>query len=101
MAVVIALRGSIQIIYVSATAASAPTENIHFQENQIKCCLLKRFRPKCRVSQRAWYQILYVPVVIAIVLGVLLEQCYPQVGESMKSLGDALIKLVKMIMIGQ
>ncbi|WP_193089609.1 hypothetical protein [Advenella sp. FME57] len=48
-----------------------------------------------------WYQIVYVPVVIAIVLGVLLEQCYPQVGESMKSLGDALIKLVKMIMIGQ
>ncbi len=44
-----------------------------------------------------WYQILYVQVVIAIVLGVLVGQFYPQVGESMKPLGDAFIKLVKMI----
>ncbi len=44
-----------------------------------------------------WYHILYVQVVIAIVLGVLLGQFYPQVGESMKPLGDAFIKLVKMI----
>lgn len=46
---------------------------------------------------KRWYQILYVQVVIAIVLGVLLGQFYPQVGESMKPLGDAFIKLVKMI----
>jgi hypothetical protein len=32
MTVLIALCGSIQIIYVSVMVASAPTENIHFQE---------------------------------------------------------------------
>jgi len=46
---------------------------------------------------RKWYQILYVQVIIAIVLGILLGVFAPEVGEAMKPLGDAFIKLVKMI----
>ncbi|MCP1660954.1 dicarboxylate/amino acid:cation symporter [Neisseria perflava] len=44
-----------------------------------------------------FYQILYVQVIFAIVVGILLGHFYPQIGESMKPLGDAFIKLVKMI----
>ena len=44
-----------------------------------------------------WYKILYVQVIFAIVLGILLGQFYPELGEKMKPLGDAFIKLVKMI----
>jgi aerobic C4-dicarboxylate transport protein len=40
---------------------------------------------------------LYVQVLIAIILGVLLGYFAPDVGEAMKPLGDAFIKLVKMI----
>lgn len=43
------------------------------------------------------YQILYVQVIVAITIGILLGHFYPQVGESMQPLGDAFIKLVKMI----
>ncbi|MGO3132851.1 MAG: cation:dicarboxylate symporter family transporter, partial [Alcaligenes sp.] len=44
-----------------------------------------------------WYRILYVQVIIAITIGILLGHFYPSLGESMKPLGDAFIKLVKMI----
>jgi len=44
-----------------------------------------------------WYKVLYIQVLIAIVLGVLLGQFWPGVGEQMKPLGDGFIKLVKMI----
>lgn len=43
------------------------------------------------------YQILYVQVLVAIVIGVALGYFYPGLGESMKPLGDGFIKLVKMI----
>ncbi|MDF7675475.1 dicarboxylate/amino acid:cation symporter [Neisseriaceae bacterium ESL0693] len=48
-------------------------------------------------KKQRWYQILYVQVIIAIIVGILLGYFYPSVGESMKPLGDAFIKLVKMI----
>ena len=44
-----------------------------------------------------WYQHLYIQVLTAIVVGVLLGHFYPSVGESMKPLGDAFIKLIKML----
>src|SRR5499426_4851884 len=40
---------------------------------------------------------LYVQVLTAIVLGVLLGHFYPHLGEAMKPLGDAFIKLIKMM----
>ncbi|ALH95860.1 dicarboxylate/amino acid:cation symporter [Acinetobacter equi] len=43
------------------------------------------------------YQILYVQVIFAISLGILLGHFYPDYGASLKPLGDAFIKLVKMI----
>ncbi|WP_373746485.1 dicarboxylate/amino acid:cation symporter [Neisseria dentiae] len=44
-----------------------------------------------------FYQVLYVQVIFAIVVGILLGHFYPAFGESLKPLGDAFIKLVKMI----
>ena len=48
-------------------------------------------------APKPWNAQLYVQVLIAITLGVLLGHFYPQVGEAMKPIGDAFIKLVKMI----
>ena len=45
----------------------------------------------------AWYGQLYVQVLIAIALGVGIGYFWPDVGASLKPLGDAFIKLVKMI----
>ena len=44
-----------------------------------------------------WYQHLYFQVIVAIVAGVTLGHFWPETGEAMKPLGDAFIKLVKMI----
>ena len=46
---------------------------------------------------RPLYQSLYLQVIVAIVVGVLLGYFYPSTGEAMKPLGDAFIKLIKMI----
>ena len=48
-------------------------------------------------SHKKFYQHLYFQVLCAIVLGVLLGYFYPQLGESMKWLGDLFIKLIKML----
>lgn len=48
-------------------------------------------------QHKPWYKVLYVQVIIAIIVGILLGIFAPQVGEAMKPLGDAFIKLVKMI----
>jgi aerobic C4-dicarboxylate transport protein len=48
-------------------------------------------------KQQKFYQILYVQVIFAITLGILLGHFYPDYGASLKPLGDAFIKLVKMI----
>lgn len=44
-----------------------------------------------------WYQHLYVQVLAAITAGILLGHFYPDIGASMKPLGDAFIKCIKMI----
>jgi aerobic C4-dicarboxylate transport protein len=43
------------------------------------------------------YRHLYAQVLTAIVLGVLLGHFYPSLGEAMKPLGDAFIKMIKMV----
>jgi aerobic C4-dicarboxylate transport protein len=48
-------------------------------------------------KKQKFYQILYVQVIFAIVLGILLGHFWPDIGASLKPLGDAFIKLVKMI----
>ncbi|MET0751840.1 MAG: cation:dicarboxylase symporter family transporter, partial [Pyrinomonadaceae bacterium] len=44
-----------------------------------------------------FYQTLYFRVLVGIVLGIALGAFYPALGEQMKPLGDAFIKLIKMI----
>jgi len=46
---------------------------------------------------RHWYAHLYVQVLAAIVLGVVVGQFAPATGEALKPLGDAFIKLVKLV----
>ena len=46
---------------------------------------------------KPFYRSLYFQVITAIVIGVILGHFWPQVGESMKPLGDGFIKLIKMI----
>ena len=48
-------------------------------------------------SRPRWYAQLYVQVLVAIVAGVLIGYVAPTTGEALKPLGDAFIKLVKMI----
>ena len=47
--------------------------------------------------KRPWYRHLYVQVLVAILLGVAIGYFAPATGEALKPLGDAFIKLVKMI----
>uniref|UniRef100_UPI0037C97765 cation:dicarboxylate symporter family transporter n=1 Tax=Phenylobacterium sp. TaxID=1871053 RepID=UPI0037C97765 len=47
-------------------------------------------------KQPLWTQ-LYVQVLVAITAGALIGYVWPQTGEALKPLGDAFIKLVKMI----
>ncbi|HEX7858238.1 MAG TPA: dicarboxylate/amino acid:cation symporter [Sphingobium sp.] len=46
---------------------------------------------------RAWYASLYLQVLVAIAAGVLIGHFAPATGEALKPLGDAFIKLVKMV----
>lgn len=48
-------------------------------------------------TKKPWYKVLYIQVLIAIFIGIMLGHFAPHLGESMKPLGDAFIKLVKMI----
>jgi aerobic C4-dicarboxylate transport protein len=47
--------------------------------------------------KQKFYQILYVQVVVAIIIGVALGYYNPHLGEAMRPLGDGFIKLVKLI----
>jgi len=50
-----------------------------------------------RPPRRAWYAQLYIQVLIAVVAGILLGALYPSAGQSVKPLGDALIKMIRMM----
>jgi aerobic C4-dicarboxylate transport protein len=49
------------------------------------------------VVRRPFYRHLYFQVLVAIVLGGAIGHFWPTFGESLKPLGDAFIKLVKMV----
>ncbi|PHM61671.1 dicarboxylate/amino acid:cation symporter [Xenorhabdus ishibashii] len=49
------------------------------------------------LKKKPLYQILYIQVIFAIFLGIALGHFYPDIGASLKPLGDAFIKIVKMI----
>jgi aerobic C4-dicarboxylate transport protein len=48
-------------------------------------------------KKQKFYQVLYVQVIFAIIAGILLGHFMPDLGASLKPLGDAFIKIVKMI----
>ena len=48
-------------------------------------------------APKPWYSILYVQVIIAVTFGVIVGYFWPEVGKSLKPLGDGFIKLVKMM----
>ncbi len=48
-------------------------------------------------ERKPLYKSLYFQVIVAIVIGVILGHFWPETGTSMKPLGDAFIKLIKMI----
>ena len=48
-------------------------------------------------QKRPWYGILYVQVLVAMGLGILVGYFFPQLGVSLKPLGDGFIRLVKMM----
>ncbi len=50
-----------------------------------------------KTASKPFYKSLYLQVIAAVIIGVLLGYFYPKVGESMKPLGDAFIRLIKMI----
>ena len=53
--------------------------------------------PQLVPAARPWWRHLYAQVVVAIVLGAAIGHFYPTAGAALKPLGDAFIKLVKMV----
>lgn len=47
--------------------------------------------------KKPFYKVLYLQVLFAIVCGILLGHFYPEIGAKLKPLGDAFIRLVKMV----
>ncbi len=54
-------------------------------------------RPITASPRRAWYTILYVQVIIAIIAGVIVGWLDPKLGVQLKPLGDGFIALIKMM----
>lgn len=50
-----------------------------------------------RAAPQRWYAILYIQVLIAIALGVLIGNYFPDLGKALKPLGDGFIALIRMM----
>src|SRR4029079_4823509 len=48
-------------------------------------------------KSHAWYRVLYVQVLLAVLAGIIIGHFFPAFGKSLKPLGDGFIKLVKML----
>ncbi|HEY0792266.1 MAG TPA: dicarboxylate/amino acid:cation symporter [Chthoniobacterales bacterium] len=48
-------------------------------------------------DRKPWYQILYVQVIVAVLLGIIVGVVSPAFGKELKPLGDGFVKLVRMI----
>ncbi len=53
--------------------------------------------PDTALAPQPWYRRLYLQVLIAITLGIIVGHFFPALGVGLKPLGDAFIKLVKMV----
>ncbi len=92
------------LVLINSVPSSIPTKlvlrnsNKSFKPNNYKlpnATFLQRKFMRNMIKQPI-YKILYVQVIVAIVLGIALGH-FPDIGESLKPLGDAFIKIVKMI----
>jgi aerobic C4-dicarboxylate transport protein len=54
-------------------------------------------QPSSAAGRTPWYRVLYVQVLLAVALGIAIGAVAPELGASLKPLGDAFIKLVKMM----
>src|SRR6476469_9517514 len=54
-------------------------------------------QPAIHRRHQPWYRILYVQVLIAIGFGILIGNFFPDLGKSLKPLGDGFIALIKMM----
>ena len=48
-------------------------------------------------QRKPWYRILYIQVIVAVLIGITVGYFNPELGKSLKPLGDAFVKLVKMM----
>src|SRR3984885_10090014 len=48
-------------------------------------------------TPRAWYRVLYVQVLLAMLVGILLGHFFPNAGMAMKPLGDGFVALIRMM----
>ena len=53
--------------------------------------------PQSTVSKKPWYRVLYIQVLIAVFIGIIVGNQFPDLGKSLKPLGDGFVNLVKMI----
>src|SRR4051812_13883061 len=53
--------------------------------------------PDSKNARQPFYKVLYFQVLFAIVIGVIIGSVWPDVGASLKPLGDGFIKLIKMV----
>jgi aerobic C4-dicarboxylate transport protein len=58
--------------------------------------VIPAFQQRAKAA-RPWYRILYVQVLLGVLLGIIVGCLFPEVGKSLKPLGDGFIKLVKMM----
>lgn len=49
------------------------------------------------VAKKAWYQHLYVQVLVAVAIGIVVGAAWPEAGKQLKPLGDGFIRLIKML----
>ena len=50
-------------------------------------------------ERKPWYRVLYIQVLLGVLLGVIIGHFFPATGKSLKPLGDAFVKLIKMMIV--
>src|SRR5689334_12469518 len=77
--------------------ASRPARNPRQGERPMAAVPSPLTAPHPPAKSKPLYRTLYFQVLVAVAIGILLGHFYPQLGAELKPLGDAFIKLVKMI----
>ncbi len=54
-------------------------------------------KERIAAKRSAWYKILYIQVLIAVVIGIAIGHFFPKTGMALKPLGDAFVSLIRMM----